>query len=74
MKKILKLIVYDLKKRFSLKFSQEMRKETRISNFKLKGDQVCKILIFSGEGDMFRIIYLICSALYTLKFKFGVDI
>ena len=43
-----------LKKRLALKFPQEMRMETRISNFKLKWDLIRKILFFGGgwEGDL----------------------
>ena len=39
------------KTRFALKFSQEIRTETRISNFNLKGDLVRKIYV-GGGGDI----------------------
>ena len=49
----------DLKKRLALKFSQEMQTESRISNFKLKGDLVRKIYIWvGGVWGTFRIICL----------------
>ena len=69
------------KKRFALKFSQEMRTETRISNFNLKGGSSPQHLrlgggIFGGRGDMFRIIYLRGDVFRIIhrKLKFGGDI
>ena len=58
------------KKRLALKFSQEIRRETRISNFNLKVDLVSNIYVWRGGifgGDMFRIIYLrgLCVPHYT---------
>ena len=58
------------KKRFALKFCQEIRTETRISNFNLKGGSGPQHLRLGGGylgGDMFRIIYLRGDvfALYT---------
>ena len=43
-----------------MKFSQEIRTETRISNFNLKGGSGPQHLRLGGGGggDMFRIIYL----------------
>ena len=62
------------KKRLPLKFSHEIRTETRISNFNLKGDLVCNIYVWGGYfggggGDVFRIIYLRrgCVPHYTPK-------
>ena len=55
--------------RLPLKFSQEIRAETRISHLNLKGDLVGKIYlwgIFGGWG--------MCSALYTVKCTVGGDI
>ena len=74
-KKILKLIE---KPRLPLKFSQEIRTETSISNFNLKGNLVRKIYVWGDIwGDMFRIIHMkggMCSALYTVKCTVGGDI
>ena len=50
-KKILKLMG---KKRLALKFSKEIRTETRISHFNLKGDLVGKIYVWE---DVFLIIH-----------------
>ena len=50
-KKVLKLME---KTRLSLKFSQEIRTETRISHFNLRGDLVGKIYVGGG----------VCSGLY----------
>ena len=62
------------KTRLALTFSQEIRTETRISNFNLKGDLVGKIYVcgryvpdYTSEGG-------VCSALYTVKYKVGGDI
>ena len=69
------------KTRFALKFFQEIRTETRISNFNLKGGLVRNIYvwgdIWGGGGDMFRIIYLKGGGVFCIihrKFKFDGDI
>ena len=62
-KEILKLMEKTL---LALKFSQEIRAETRISHFNLKGEMVCRFTFGGGAGGgggvfggyMFRIIYL----------------
>ena len=60
------------KKRLALKFSHEIRTETHISNFNLKGDLVCNIYvwggIFGGGGGICFALYIwggMRSALYT---------
>ena len=55
-KKILKLMGNI---RLALKFSQEIRRETRISNFNLKGDLLGKIWGDFSVQSIFRFIYLI---------------
>ena len=58
-----------------MKFSQEIRTETRISNFNLKGSGP-QYLRLGGGGDMFRIIYLRGDVFRIIhrKLKFGGDI
>ena len=69
-KNVKKILEINGEKRLALKGSQEIRTETRISHFNLKGDLVGKIYVWGDIwGDMFRIIHVkgMCSALYTVK-------
>ena len=54
-KNVKKILEVNGEKRLALKCSQEIRTETSISNFNLKGDLVGKIYVW---GDMFRIIHV----------------
>ena len=59
------------KTRLPLKFSQEIRTETRISHFNLKGELVGKIYVWR---DIWRGGGWICSGLYIVNCTVGGDI